>query len=484
MSGSHLTSLKLMKMKLLIRNLIPVLLVIFSTTCLQGQPVKNQSTAIVLKTANTLLQAKQYEPALEYFKKALLQAKNAKNIYQQAQAWEGLATLYSQTKQSTEALVAFQTAIKLYKGIGYNMIADLLNTQMKQFLGVGELYAGIEIGARGIKLTVIDVKPGNQVSDFTLRMDTSINTDAAALSYQSEKETQDAIALLYNIIQDRFEVPVNRIYIVISSGLKQELDKYNKTDYFAGIIRPTDLDPKIKISYVNVDEEAALSFKGIVPQAFRLTANQLDVGSGNTKGGFQDGNRKFIPLSFPIGTRSFQKLLENRLTGDINMFDYRKAAEKLITDSLGRMINYGLRDKTEFKSRDQIYISGGIVWCIASLMHPEKVNELQVELSLQDILDFQNLACTDFETLVNPELSKTMAAEDAAASRANIKRVLNTYDQKALLAGSVWLGELLRQINSMNPDKKLLFPRYAYVGWISGYIMDKISRQYTAAAEN
>ena len=161
MSGSHLTSLKLMKMKLLIRNLIPVLLVIFSTTCLQGQPVKNQSTAIVLKTANTLLQAKQYEPALEYFKKALLQAKNAKNIYQQAQAWEGLATLYSQTKQSTEALVAFQTAIKLYKGIGYNMIADLLNTQMKQFLGVGELYAGIEIGARGIKLTVIDVKPGN-----------------------------------------------------------------------------------------------------------------------------------------------------------------------------------------------------------------------------------------------------------------------------------------------------------------------------------
>ena len=118
------------------------------------------------------------------------------------------------------------------------MIADLHNTQMKQFLALGELYAGIEIGARGIKLTVIDVKPGNQISDFTLRMDTSINTDAAALSYQSEKETQDAIVLLYNIIQERFEIPVNRIHIVISSGLKQELDKYNKADYFAGIIRP------------------------------------------------------------------------------------------------------------------------------------------------------------------------------------------------------------------------------------------------------
>jgi len=473
-----------MKMKPLIRNLIPVLLLALCSISLHAQPAKNQSTVVVLKTANTLLQARQYEPALEYFKKALQQAKKSKNIYQQAQAWEGLATLYSQTKQSTEALVAFQTAIKLYKGIGYNMIADLLNTQMRQFLGVGDLYAGIEIGAKGIKLTVIDVKPGSQISDFTLRMDTSINTDAAALSYQSEKETLDAITLLYEIIQDRFEVPDKRIYIVISSGLKQELDKYNKADYFAGIIRPKQLDPKIKISFVTVDEEAAFSFKGIVPQASRLTANQLDIGSANTKGGYQDLSRKFIPVTFPIGTRSFQKLLENRVTGNSSMFDYRKAAEKLITDSLGRMINYSFRDKAEFKSREQIYLSGGIVWCIASLMHPEKIKDPQIELSLQDILDFQNLASTDFETLANPELSKTMTTEDAAASRANIKRVLNTYDQKSLLAGSVWLGELIRQLNSSNPNRKLLFPRYAYVGWISGYIMDKISRQYTDVAAN
>lgn len=466
-------------MKTLIRNLIPVLLLCLYAISLDAQPVKNQPTAVVLKTANTLLQAKQYEPALDYFKKALTQAKNTKNIYQQAQAWEGLATLYSETKQSTEALVAFQTAIKLYRGIGNNMIADLLNTQMKLFLGVGELYAGIEIGPSFIKLTVIDVKPGNPIADYTLRMDTAIYTDAATLSYQSEKEIRDAITLLYNIIQERFEIPDIQIHIVISSGLKQELDKYNKSDYFTGIIRPKELNPKIRISYVNAEEEVAFSFKGIVPQANRLTASQLDVDTVNTKGGLQDVTRKFVPVNFPIGTRSFQQILENRLTGNTSMFDYRKAAEKLITDSLGRMINYGLRDKTEFKTKDHFYISGEIVWCIASLIHPEKITELQVELSLQDILDFQNLASTDFETLANPELSKSMTADNAAASKANIKKVLTTYDQKALLAGSVWLGELVRQINSLNPNKKLLFPRYAYAGWISGYIMDKISRQYT-----
>ena len=77
-----------------------------------------------------------------------------------------------------------------------------------------------------------------------------------------------------------------------------------------------------------------------------------------------------------------------------------------------------------------------------------------------------------------------MNAEDAKASLANIKRVVNTYDQKALLSGAIWLDELIDQVNTVNPGKKFIFPRYAYVGWISGYIMDKISKKYTELAVN
>ena len=108
---------------------------------------------------------------------------------------------------------------------------------------------GVEIGAKGIKLSIIEVKiDKNGEHYYTLKMDSSINTDAAALSYQSEKETFDAITIFYNIIRDRYEIPSSKIHIVISSGLKQELDKYNKVEYFATIVRPKDLDPKIKIN--------------------------------------------------------------------------------------------------------------------------------------------------------------------------------------------------------------------------------------------
>lgn len=466
-------------MSLLSRKLVLLFMLVCMCTAVLAQQSNKQPTSRILKTANTLLEAQQFEAAEEYYNKALQNAKAAKNSYYQAQAYEGLGNLYSKTKQQALAADAYEKAIKLYRTLGLKVVADVLGSQLKSVQGIGELYAGVEIGAKGIKLSVIEVKLTNGENDYTLKADTSINTDAAALSYQSEKETLDAVTVLYDIIRKKYQIPSSRTHIVISSGLKQELDKYKKVEYFASVVRPLELDPQIKIHYITVDEEAQLSFKGIVPQINRMTANQLDVGSGNTKGGYIDAGRKFVPVTFPLGTKSFQRLVEARAAGNQNIEDFLKSAEKLIIDSLGRMIIYEFRDKTDFKSRDVLYISGGIVWSIASLMHPELIRQNYVELTRQDIADFRKQVYTNYNELVNPDLRNSLSPEDAAASLDNIKRVVKTYDQKALLAGSIWLDEVIKQINTVNPNKKLIFPRYAYVGWISGFIIDKISKQYT-----
>lgn len=467
-----------------LRNLLPALL-LFLCCSAAAQPGKPQPNSRILKTATSLLQAQQYEAAEEYFTKALKNALAAKNAYHQAQAYEGLGTLYSKTNQTRQSVESYQKAIKLYRALDLPVIADLVNSMLKNVQGIGDLYAGVEIGAKGVKLSVIDVKMGKDgENDFTLKMDTSINSDAAALSYQSEKETHDAISILYDIIRKKYQVPAARTHIVISSGLKQELDKYNKVEYFANVVRPKELDPKIRISYITVDQEAELSFKGIVPTINRLTANQIDVGSGNTKGGYLNSGRSFVPVTFPLGTKSFQRLVEEKLpAGSTKLDDYLRTAEKIIIDSLGRMIVYQFRDKIDFKSRDMVYISGGIVWCIASLMHPDQIRQNQVELTPQDIADFRKLVYSDYDKLIKPDLKK-LSYSDAQASQANINRVIKTYDQKALLAGTIWLDEVIHEMNKINTNKKFIFPRYAYVGWISGYIMDKISKQYTGLAAN
>ena len=468
---------------MLLKKFLPVIL-LFLVCSAAAQPIKTQPTSRILKTATSLLEAQQFEAAEEYFTKALQNAIATKSSYYQAQAYEGLGNLYSKTSQQARAVEAYQKSIKLYKALGMTVVADVVNSLLKGVQGIGDLYAGVEIGAKGIKLSVIEVKMGkNGTNEYELKTDTSINTDAAALSYQSEKETHDAITFFYDQIRKRYQIPSSRIHIVISSGLKQELDRYNKVEYFANVVRPKDLDPNIRIRYITVDEEAELSFKGIVPAINRLNSNQLDVGSGNTKGGYINGNRSFIPVTFPLGTKSFQRLVEAHMTGNPKIEDYLQTAEKIIADSLGRVMVYQFMDKKDFKSKD-IYISGGIVWCMASLMHPETIRQNHVELSRQDFADFRQLIFSSYDSLIKPDLRKMMNAEDAKASLDNIKRVVNTYDQKALLSGAIWLDELIDQVNTVNPGKKFIFPRYAYVGWISGYIMDKISKKYTELAVN
>ncbi|MFZ1528835.1 MAG: tetratricopeptide repeat protein [Ferruginibacter sp.] len=457
---------------------------LFICLAASAQDLKNQPVSRILKTATSLMEAQQYEAAEQYFKTGLQQAQARKDAYYMAQAYEGLGNLYNKTEQKKAAAEAYEKSLKLYKAQGLTVIANVVESLLKNVQGIGDLYAGIEIGARGNKLSIMEVKMGRSgENEYTLKMDTSINTDAAMLSYQSEKETHDAVAIFYGIAKKRFGVPANRTHIVISSGLKQELDKYNKVEYFASIVRPKDLDPKIKITYITAVQEAELSFRGIVPQKSRLNADQLDIGSGNTKGGYFDRNKNFVPITLPYGTRSFQRMVETN--GSINnLEEYRQAAQKIMNDTLARLMVYEFANKNDFKSRDVVYISGGIVWAVASMMHPQLVNENYVELTQQDISEFRTMIYSDYDKLTKPDLSYISDKEVETASLKTIGRVLKTYDQKALVSGAIWLDELVQQVNTLNPGKKLIFVRNSYVGWISGYIMEKVNRQFTGLAIN
>jgi hypothetical protein len=451
---------------------------ILVSTVVYGQKIKSQATFRLLKTATSLLEAQQFEAAEEYYKKGLENAIQYQDVYCQAFANEGLGNYYTKTDQTELAITHYKKAISLYRGQGLKVIANVVENLLKSVQGIGDLYAGIEVGAKGIKLSVIDVMLNkDRQYEYSLKLDTAINTDAASLSYESEKQSREAIEKLMDIVTHRFKVASKRTYIVISSGLKQELDRFEKVDYFASVIRPKTIDTAIHILYVTPEQESELSFTGIVPQKNKYLNNQLDIGSGNTKGGYFSKEKKFIPVNFSLGTKSFQRLVEAKAQGNLETFS--KTAEQLIKDSLVKVMIYELTNKPDFKSRDAVYLSGGIVWSIASLIHPKSsaVNNY-TELTSGDIEEFRMRIFSDYKSLTQPDISFIQNPEEAVATQKNISRVVNTYDQKALLAGAIWLDELVKQINTTNPGKKFIFPKYAYVGWISGYIVKKVNQQF------
>lgn len=109
--------------------------------------------------------------------------------------------------------------------------------------------------------------------------------------------------------------------------------------------------------------------------------------------------------------------------------------------------------KNEIKSRDILYLSGGVVWAIASLLHPESINNNYTELTANDIATFRRLLVSDFDKLIHPDVSKIYNGENLRAIQKNITRVIGTYDRKALLSGTIWLDELIKEINAGNPLK-------------------------------
>lgn len=465
--------------------LLPFLLAgILIITCqieLQAQQIKSQAAFQLLQTANTLMEAQQLEAAQEYFKKGLAKAQVANDTYCEAYACQGLGTLYTKLDQPPQAVRYYQTAIKLYKQQRLNVIANVVETLLKSVQGVGDVYAGIEVGAKGIKLSVIEVKLSkDRQYDYTLRADTAINTDAASLSYQSEKETHDAIGVLWKIAKERYQIPGKRVHVVISSGLAQELDKYNKVEYFKQVIRPQKMDADVSISAITAKQEAELSMLGIVPQKDRFTADQLDIGSGNTKGGYFDNDKQFVPVTFPYGTKSFQRLIDKKESTDIGQF--AAAAQQLWEDSIAGAVTNEFFVKRDFQKRDQLFLSGGIVWAMTSFLHPGDAQREFIEINSADIVQFRNLLVNNYEQLTQPlSLEKIQNPEIAVAARNNINRVMKTYDRKALTAGAIWMDELMKKVNLLNPGKKIIFPKYAYVGWISGYLIKKATLQYAAS---
>ncbi len=461
-------------MKMSKRILLFVLVIVSASA--SAQRIKSQAAFKLLQTANTLMEAQQLAGAEEYFKKGLAKAIAFEDVYSQAYAYQGLGTLYGKLEQPAKSIENYEQSVKLYRAVKQNVLANVVESLLKSAKGIGDMYAGVEIGAKGVKLSIIEVKLSkDRQYDYTLVSDTSINTDAAELSYESEKQTSDALSKFWKIMKERYKISNSNIHIVISSGLKQELDKYNKVDYFAGVVHPKEMDADVVVKYVTADEEAELSLLGIVPQRDRFAANQLDVGSGNTKGGYFDDTHMLVPVTFSLGTKSFQRLVDARESGDIAHFT--AAAEKLWKDSIGAVLDKAVGGKDGFKTKDIVYLSGGIVWALTSYMYPQDAQKNYVEISAKDIAAFRSRLLNDFSNLTTPDLNNVTDNETVTLAISNIKRAAKTYDQRALTTGAIILDELVKRIS---PGKKFIYPRYGYVGWISGYIIKKVTHQYTA----
>lgn len=334
------------------------------------------------------------------------------------------------------------------------------------------IFAGIEIGRRAIKVSVLDVS--------NIR-----KADYKILYFWTERiPFADHIAATGELTQD----DINKTSITVVDQLKKIREEHKILEenifivaapVFSGARNADVLKNKIStltnknLDILNVNEEAKTLVKGAMPPVDYSNAFLLDIGAQTTKGGYidelEDDKLEFIPLSLDFGTMTLTDAVQKTVLNKSEANDMTTYQEKSFD------YNPILRKKTKemfdanppLAKKDKLYLSGGAVWAFATLYYDENVKEHYIPLNLQDVVDYDAILKNNFIKFT------TLAKTNKEAAR-----VLSTYDQKYLISANNILVTCLESIPNLS-SKKILFVKEGQVTWLISYIADRSKKVNT-----
>jgi hypothetical protein len=346
------------------------------------------------------------------------------------------------------------------------------------------IYSGIEVGSKGVKMSIVEVgKNAKSNGAFNILKDTSINTDFISFSEPTFQATLKGLYDLYTNAIKELKIPSKRIFTVISSGVKIQAEKEQKISWINNLIDSFKLkvnEPNRDVEIVDVLKEAELSHLGIVPEARRYSTFLIEIGSGNTKGGFFPyGNTTYFKLfQLSWGTKSTANATEKRCTEDNSLSNYNRQLYKVLASAENSEIIYAVNSSGSYELSDNIAISGGIAWAVATLTHPELNDNPIVPVSFEEVAQFSEILFNDYASVSATNLTNNISgnAENKEAAIKEIKRVQQVFDQKALMAGTGLLLKIMRQFSSVYETKQFYLVKNGQVGWISAYVDENIDK--------
>jgi hypothetical protein len=351
--------------------------------------------------------------------------------------------------------------------------------------------AGIEVGAKGVKISVLEIgKNAQSRGAFNILKDSSVNTDFISFNASSFSATLKALVGLYQSAMRDYKIPATSIYTVVSSGVKIQADKEMKAEWISNLVdsfRTLVEEPFRQVAIIDVMQEARLSHLGIVPESRRYNTFLIDIGSGNTKGGFFPyGNTKDFKLfQLSWGTKSTANTTDKQCGDDKALPNYEKQLTRVLSTAENTEIIYAVNQSGSYPVSDNIAFSGGIAWSVATLMFPELIDNSVITVSFDDVKKFNERIANDYASLSDVSILASIRNNslDKDAIGREVKRVNQVFDQKSLMAGTGLLLKIMRQFSSVFESKQFYLVKNGQVGWISAYV-DQSTENNQAVTSN
>ena len=345
------------------------------------------------------------------------------------------------------------------------------------------VYTGIEVGSKGVKMSIIEIGKNAQTNgSFNILKDTSFNTDFISFSQPSFQATLQSLCGFYNTALKEYKIPAKRIFTVVSSGVRVQAEKDDKMSLVNVLIdsfRIKIKEPGRKVEVIDPRLEGKLSHLGIVPESRRYNTFLIDIGSGNTKGGFFPyGNTDdFKVFQLNWGTKSVFNAADKNAGDDKTISNFNRQLFRVLSGAENSEIIYAVNSSGAYPLSDNIAISGGIAWAVATLTHPELLDNSVIPITYAELAKFCENVYYNFG-LYSP---RQISYQFPQAARENIVvelgRVHQVFDQKSLMSGAGLLLKIMRQFESSFAGKQFYLVKNGQVGWVSAYVDQAVEKE-------
>jgi ribonucleotide monophosphatase NagD (HAD superfamily) len=342
-----------------------------------------------------------------------------------------------------------------------------------------ELFAGIELGSEGIKAIAIRISknedgPGvklvnSEVIDLSLEL-----SGGVASATEVAERAAVAVARLQSQLQQQYSVPPEQVYIVGRSGIDAKLQEELAT----AIKKRTEK----AVAFLDQATETQLSIVGIIPKRERVGSTLIDnrsssvlieVGNHSTRGGYEllryspVAQYDFVTMNLSQGTISFTNEAIKAIGANGDWTALIQQLRALGAGSLRDALRNEIMSKPGLLNRKRVYLTGGIVSAMATLLFPEE-RQTFVPITTKDISTFATNVVRNQQSLLNPNLSDIGDRKARQEVEKELAEVKGRFSSQQLIAGA----ELLRIIaNELNwQDKKLWFARFGHLGFLLSYV--------------
>lgn len=353
-------------------------------------------------------------------------------------------------------------------------------------------YGVVEIGASGVKVSAFSFARGSAreprgardratqspYERYESSLLGSFNANPIARDRDQIAETVQAVVDSIARLQREHSVQRANIVVVGSSSVAAT----SHSDDLERALRGRN----IELEYISAQQEAELIARWIVPPSRYSSAMVVDIGSGNTKGGFIVGappSSSFEAFEMRYGSRSLAARVDGLAGNDRNRWN--AALVNAARTEIGREAQRAVSRNPGFATRPRAYLVGGAVWAMTTAMHPGPSVDDSVHwvpLRTRDIAAFREAAFagTAFNIEANEGLAARMGrlrAENPAAAeraRALIQRVSETIAPDQARAGAEILSTLSREFR-FGQKEALFFSKEGLYAWPSMYLLQRLS---------